>query len=235
MRTGRFVLVAFLGALMAGSLPAQPDSILVSKNFRFREGIFLTFGAFRANAPDFSWDEVEATLFTNPQTFLTHIGALRATEGEGRAINPDSIWGICLQGIPYIRLERAWIQKELATFAPLELRGKICYFDFERIDTVQVKMTAYNPANGLPFRQAMVDKEVEVNRAKILHFETGEVADFTRENLLRWIAGDPALTQAALELEDDELESKLFKILLIYVDRNGAYVPRRGRVNGNNR
>lgn len=226
-------LVAF-GALLAGSLFAQPDSVLVSKNFLFREGIFLSHQSFRTNAPDLSWEEVDATLFTNPQTYLTHIQEVKIKEGDGD-IYPDSIWGICLQGIPYVRLERTWIQKELATFAPLELRGKICYFDFDRLDTVQVKMTAYNPANGLPFRQAMVDKEIEVKLAKILNFETGEVADFTRDNLLRWIAGDPALTQAALELGEDELESKLFKILLIYVDRNGVFIPVQGRADGKNR
>lgn len=225
--------LAAFGALLAGSAFAQSDSVWVSKNFLFREGIFLSYQSFRSNAPDMSWEEVEATLFTNPQTYLTHIREVKTAAGEG-AIDPDSIWGICLQGIPYVRLERAWIQKELATFAPLELRGKICYFDFDRIDTVQVKMTAYNPANGLPFRQAMVDKEVEVNMPKILNFETGEVADFTRDNLLRWIAGDPALSQAALELGEDELESKLFKILLIYVDRNRVYIPMQGREDGKN-
>lgn len=225
MKTWRYPGLAAFGALLAGSLFAQPDSVLVSKNFQFREGIFLSYQSFRSNAPDLAWEEVEATLFTNPQTYITHISEVRIEEGEGGVVDPDSIWGICLQGIPYIRLERDWIQKELATFAPLELRGKICYFDFNRKDTVQVKMTAYNPVNGLPFRQAMVGKEVEVNCARILNFETGEVADFTRDNLLRWIADDPALMQAALELREDELESKLFKILLIYVDRNGVYIP----------
>jgi hypothetical protein len=235
MEGRRYQVLAALAALLACSLHAQPDSVLVSKNFQFGEGIFLSYRSFRANAPDLNWEEVEATLFTNPQTYLTHLKEVRLERGEGRAIEPDSIWGICLQGIPYIRLERNWIQKELATFAPLELRGKICYFDFDRLDTVQVKMTAYNPANGLPFRQAMVDKEVEVKLAKILNLETGEVADFTRDNLLRWIADDPALTQAALELREDELESKLFKILLIYVDRNGVYIPRQGGTDGKHR
>ncbi|MFZ2899677.1 MAG: hypothetical protein WA004_13685 [Saprospiraceae bacterium] len=234
MKRGKYPCLAVFWALLACSLYGQPDSVLVSKNFQFREGIFLNHQSFRANAPDLNWEEVEATLFTNPQTYLTHIREVKTAEGD-RAINPDSIWGICLQGIPYIRLDRNWIQKELATFAPLELRGKICYFDFERIDTVQVKMTAYNPANGLPFRQAMVGKKVEVNLAKILNFDTGEVADFTRDNLLRWIADDPALTQAALELREDELDSKLFKILLIYVDRNGVYIPRQGRADGKHR
>jgi hypothetical protein len=235
MKWWKYPGLSALAALLACGLYGQSDSVLVSKNFQFREGIFLSYQSFRANAPDLNWEEVEATLFTNPQTYLTHLKELRLERGEGRAIEPDSIWGICLQGIPYIRLERDWIQKELATFAPLELRGKICYFDFNRLDTVQVKMTAYNPANGLPFRQAMVDKEVEVNLSKILNFESGEVADFTRDNLLRWIADDPALSQAALELREDELESKLFKILLIYVDRNGVYITRQGRADGKNR
>lgn len=216
-----------LVALLTGLTPAASQPVLVSKNFLFREGIFRSYESFRSNTPDWSWEEAEAILFTNPQTFLTQIQQLRlkTPDGPGALIHPDSIWGICLQGIPYIRLDRDWIQKELATFAPLELRGKICYFDFERTDTVQVRMTAYNPANGRPFRQAMVGKEVDVNCPRILNFQTGETADFTRDNLLRWITDDPALTQTVLELEEDELDSKLFKVLLIYVDRNRVYIP----------
>lgn len=221
----RFFLLCTLlaGLLVPAAATAQQDPVLVTKNFRFQDGVYLSHQSFRANTPDLGWEEVEATWYTNPQTFLTQLEDLRP-KNKKTGIKPDSIWGFCLQGIPYLRLSRDWIQKELATFAPLQLRGKICYFEFDRIDTAQVLITAYNPANGLPFRQGLIEKELEVNCPKILDFESGEVADFTRDNLIAWIADDPELAKAVQALTEEEAKTKLFKSLLIYVDRNQVYI-----------
>lgn len=211
-------------ALLANSLAAQKDSVLVTKNFHFREGIYLSQKSFRHDSPDILWDQVQAKWYTNPQTYLTQVEHIR-TDESAAVLSPDSIWGFCIQGVPYIRLSRDWIKKEMATFAPLQLRGKICYFDFDRMDTTEVLITAYNPANGMPFRRGVIRKEKEVNCPKILHFETGALADFNRENLAAWIADDPQLLEAVMDIREEELESKLFKTLLIYVDRNNVYIP----------
>ena len=205
-------------------LQAQSGQQWVSKNFHFAEGIFLSHNSFRNNSPDLSWEEVEVSSFTNPQTFITQIEYVRLKTG-GKTVSPDSIWAISIEGIPYVRLSRDWIPKELATFAPLKLRGKICYFEFSRMDTVQVLIKVYNPANGLPFREALVDREEEVRESMILDFESGRIAEFNRQNLLAWIQDDAFLTQAVLELPEEELEAKLFRSLLIYVDRNKVYIP----------
>lgn len=216
------LLIPFL-ALAANTLAAQTEPVLVTKNFHFREGIYLSQESFRHDSPDILWDQVQAKWYTNPQTYLTQVEYIRHDESAA-ALSPDSIWGFCIQGVPYIRLSRDWIKKELATFAPLQLRGKICYFDFDRMDTTEVLITAYNPANGMPFRRGVIRKEKQVNCPKILHFETGALADFNRENLAAWIADDPQLLEAVMDIREEELESKLFKTLLIYVDRNKVYI-----------
>ena len=58
-----------------------------------------------------------------------------------------------------------------------------------------------------------------------MNFETGEVADFTIENFLKWILDDPRLIQSINELSQEEAQEKLFKCLLIYDDRNEVFVP----------
>jgi hypothetical protein len=203
---------------------AQEEGVVVSKNFRFRDGVYLSHQSFRNNAPDLAWEQVQARWFANPQTFLVQMEFIR-TKGGGLEISPDSLWGFTMQGIPYIRLPREWIRKELATFAPIELRGKICYFDFERLDTIKTLITAYNPNNGRPFLQGYIDKEAQSTYRKMLHFETGQVLDLTRENLLGWIGDDPELSAAVADIPESELDAKLFKCLLIYVDRKKVYVP----------
>ena len=218
----RLIPILFLFA--SAGLAAQSGPVMVTKNFHFREGIYLSYASFRNDSPDLGWDQVEAKWYTNPKTFLTQMEYIRPKTTGQTAVDPDSIWGFCMQGVPYMRLSRDWIKKELATFAPIQLRGKICYFDFDRMDTTDVLITAYNPANGMPFRKGVIKKEHEVKYAKILEFETGKVADFNRQNLLAWIGDDQQLVEAVLALREEELKAKLFKSLLIYVDRNHVYV-----------
>jgi hypothetical protein len=224
MKVWAWIALGMAATCSTAGLQAQSELQLVSKNFHFEEGIFLSHTSFRTNSPDLSWEEVEVSSFTNPQTFITQIEYVRLKEG-GKAISPDSIWAVSIEGIPYVRLSRDWILKELATFAPLKLRGKICYFEFTRKDTVQVLIKVYNPVNGLPFREALVDREEEVRAPMILEFESGRIAEFNRQNLLAWIQDDALLTEAVLELPEEELEAKLFRSLLIYVDRNKVYIP----------
>ena len=66
--------------------------------------------------------------------------------------------------------------------------------------------------------------EEEVFVEKIMRFETGEIVEFTVENVLHWIQDDPLLVETIKELPAEEMQEKLFKCLLIYADRNEIYV-----------
>ncbi|MBR9922711.1 MAG: hypothetical protein GYB31_17915 [Bacteroidetes bacterium] len=201
------------------------DSVLISKNFEFQDGIYLSFASFQANKPDILWESVDATIYTNPQTHLTKIAEVWRLESNEfvEQLNPENFWGICRNGIPSILLSKDAVQKELATFAALRLRGKICYFAWPDSEVRNITMSAYNPRTGRPFRTGVVKREVDVLREFILHFETGEIRAFTLNNFIDWIPDDPGLKKSVLELDESEVEEKLFRCLLIYVDRNAVY------------
>jgi hypothetical protein len=126
--------------------------------------------------------------------------------------------------VPSIRIPASEIRRELPQFAALKLRGKICYFTYPDLRTKKVRLAAYNPMTGRPFRQGTVERQVEVFFEKMLSFQTGEVVDFNASNLADWIQDDPVLAETLLELPESEREEKLFKTLLIYVDRNPVYL-----------
>lgn len=209
-------------------LSAQSDTVYLSKNFKFEDGVFFSFEDFRNNTPTYRWDEVEAGVHSNPQNFLAQMYGLRIKEGKqkdsdlgkSRNINIDSIWGISLDGIPYIRLTKEELNKENVVFAGLRLRGKICYFEYEEFITQKKEMSAYNPVTGHPFRTKNVDVKVKVIHKNMLHFETGETAVFSRENFQEWIKNDQKLYKTVKDLSLQEVDEKLFKCLLIYDDRN---------------
>ncbi|MFT4761110.1 MAG: hypothetical protein ACI9XO_000912 [Paraglaciecola sp.] len=214
------ILLLFLTTSIFGQ-----DSILLTKNFQFQDGIYLTLEELQSNQPTFGWDEVRASIFTNPQTMLTQVSSISLPDGgEDLVLDAHNIYALSIEGVPSIRVEAAQIQKNLATFAALKVRGKICYFGFPTIQKKQIAMQAYNPKNGRPFRSSTIERDQEVFREKMLHFETGEILPFEVANFLRWIQEDADLVKTISELKPAQQQEKLFKCLLIFDDRNHLYL-----------
>lgn len=193
------------------------EGAIITKNFKFLDGIYTSFDAFQKNEPTYTWKDVKASVYTNPQTYVTQIEHIIY---EDRMLDLDKLWGVCLGGIPYIHQPRELLGKQNTTFVGLKLRGKICYFTFDSEETLELLMPVYNPHTGKPFRKAVIKREYTKTHSKILDFESGEVKDFSISNLLDWIEDDPELVKTVSEMNPIEAEEKLFTCLLIYVDRN---------------
>lgn len=224
----RIFIILSLSICVNALLIAQGDMVYLSKNFKFQDGIFLSFEDFKNNKPTYKWKEVLAGVHSNPQNFLAQMYGLKVEmvevseekEIQYRNVDLESIWGICLDGIPYIRLSREELNKENVVFAGMKLRGKICYYEYEEFVIEKKEMSAYNPVTGYPFRTKDVDVKVKLIHQNMLHFETGETAVFSKENFKEWIKDDKRLYETVSELSTQEVEDKLFKCLLIYDDRN---------------
>lgn len=218
--------VKYLGNLVlafsALGLQAQ-DSTLLTKNFRFADGVYFNLAQLQANQPAYPLDSLEMQYITNPQTSLTQVDAVLLKKSK-LVLPLDSIWVVCLDGVPSVRVPNNEINRTLPNFAALKLRGKICYFTYPDYRTKKVRVAAYNPLTGRPFRQGTVEREQEVIIEKMMHFQSGQIADFNLENLLAWIQDDQLLVETLSELPPGEQEEKLFKSLLIYVDRNPAFL-----------
>ncbi len=217
----KYPIVILLLCLCAASLAGQGDSVMVTKNFKFHDGVYASFAEFRRNRPTLPLDSVYMVSATNPATFLTQVEHIRRRNGQEVVL--DSIWGIVIGGIPYVRLPKGATPKQLTAFAGLRLRGIICFYSYEDEEEYEVEIRAYNPVTGAPFRKGKVKNKEIVEREFMIHFLTGEVAEFTRDNLVAWIADDERLAEAVAALPEADLEEKLFKGLLIYVDRYPVY------------
>lgn len=204
---------------------AQGDTILLTKNFKFEDGLYLSFESFQRNQPDLKWEQVRAQVFSNPQTFITQIETIKLKDTtRHKPLFIYDIYGISLDGIPYLQLAKGATDSELPTFAGLQVRGKLCYFEYEKTEETNVKIQAYNPLNGKPFRTGFVKRTIPVLYPKILNFNTGEIVSFDKENLLNQIVEDRQLSKTIKNLTAQEVEEKLFKCLLIYDDRNPAFI-----------
>ncbi len=209
--------------LIWGYLPGQ-DSLLVTPNFKFREGLYADHDSFRRNAPTLPLDSVELEYFVNPQTLVMQVARVRV-RGSEEEVDAGGLYAIVLEGMPYLRVPQREIQKPLPAFAALRVRGKIGYLSYPVRQTVEVPIVAYNPRNGRPFLHSRVKRERENTVERMLDFHSGRRAPFSVENFLRWIADDAQLTRTVQELSPREREEKLFKCLLIYNDRHPVFVP----------
>ena len=197
------------------------DSVLVTKSFLFEDGLYTSLEALKANRPSQDWESIISSYFVNPRTNTTQVQQLIDIE-TGNIIDLDKIYALCIDGTPYVYVKEQPHEK-MVTFAGLEARGILNYFSFEKLEEEQVKIQAYNPKNGLPFRTGFVKKDRVVKVEKILHWESGEVVDFSKENLMALIKNDQPLYKSVQELRDWELEEKLFRCLLIYNDRHDVH------------
>ncbi|MEZ4934150.1 MAG: hypothetical protein R2788_18750 [Saprospiraceae bacterium] len=198
---------------------AQDSSIVVTKNFQFKDGIYLSFEEFQMNSPTYLIDEIFIHSFTNPQTFLTQVDSVFHIK-EKKEIDPEKIWAICMDGVPFLKIPKKEVHKELPSFAALKLRGKICYFTYPDYRIKKVPVAAYNPLTGRPYLRGEVERDEKVVIEKMFHFETGEIVDFNVDNFLKWIQEDRHLVETIERTPIEEVREKLFRLLLIYVDRH---------------
>lgn len=203
--------------------------MFLDRNYEFRDGLYLSLAAFQSDTPDIPLDELEGRLVTNDETGLTKSDFLAMKTDTGALeIDLEEIWGIALDGVPYIRVtEQTGDREAFATFAKLSVRGAICYYTFDSEEARYVEVKAYNPLNGKPFRRGRVKNMETVNNKRMLRFDTGETAPLNRENLLAWVQDDPQLTEAVEALEGEDVSDKLYRSLLIYDDRHPVFITRK--------
>lgn len=217
------ILTLFILVLQSFTIWCQ-DSVLVTRNFAFENGIYFSLESLKNNQPDLKWDTVSSTYFTNPTTLLAEVKELRFKENE-KLLPLVNVYAVSIKGVPYINSGKS-SDSEMAKFYGLKIRGALGYFSFEERKLEKVKIQAYNPINGQPFRTGYIQKEKTNKVEKILEWKSGKVIDFNQTNLIYQVKDDIPLLNSIKDLEDWEVEEKLFKCLLIYNDRHSIYVPK---------
>ncbi len=201
------------------SLNAQEQEVM-TKNYLFEDGIYLSFEDFKNNKPVYKWSEVSVNLFQNPLTFTAKSEKIFYIVAADK--NLENVWGFSIDGVPYINLN---LENEvLERFAGMRVRGKICYFTYDEEQPKTAAISAYNPLTKAPFRTAEVSVTETVRNEMMLRLEDGMIEYFKVENFKHWIKDDVQLMASLTNLKEEEVSEKLFKCLLIYNDRNEVLV-----------
>jgi hypothetical protein len=217
----KFILSIIL--IFAFQLRGVSQAAVITKNFKFSDGVYLTLEDWQRNRPNFTWDEIETRLAIVSTTFQTHIEYLKFKK-DLKDIDMEGVWGIVLDGIPYVRLPKDMQKKTAMVFAGMMVRGRLCYFQYDDIEEVQVPITAYIPQTGKPYITKNIIKKESVLREKVLRFEDGKIYDLTLNNFKTLISDDKDLVDTFNDLKPNEITEKLFKVLLIFNDRNPVFL-----------
>lgn len=197
------------------------DSIQLVNSFEFNDGVYLTINDLQQNKPNYTWAEINASAHINRDKEVIRLEYLNVKDSSKVGLQ-EAVWGICVEGVPYIRMIDT--MKGQTIFTALRVRGKLCYFYYDSYEMREVPMTIYDPNTGRPIWQQNVENKEPVVVEKMLNFETGNISDMEVPTFKNWIQDDKQLTNTINDLSAAEAREKLYKMLLIYNDRNPYYL-----------
>lgn len=210
-------LFLFLSVL---SLEAQ-DSLLLNRSFQFEDGLYLTFEDFKKNKPAFTPEDYELVHVVNPQTLLAQVASLSLASEQ--AFDLSQLWGICINGRPFIQVDREEVGKDLASFAGFKVIGRICFYSYQKPVSVPVEIKAYNPLTGKPFRSGTINKTEFKDHFFMFDFLNGTSRIFSKANLLDWVQEDKRIRRLVRSLDPQDGET-LLRALMSYNDRNLIFI-----------
>jgi hypothetical protein len=213
-------------ALVLAPLFLEGQNGPVLNNYhRFNDGLYSSLSDFLRDTPRWHFREISPVEYwINADSNELHLAYKAPVTDQHAQPLLDSLWGVSLFGIPYVRVSRDESRTKVI-FARLHVVGKLCYLYYEGVELQTFDMKVYHPITGDVLSSHPVQNRVRVVKQKFLRAESGELSDFTPENFALLIADDPQLLRTLEALSAPEAREKLFKMLLIYNDRHPFYLP----------
>jgi TonB family protein len=217
------------------------DSTLFTKDFIFKDGIYLTYEEFQFNSPSITYsriiDETENVYnntfkggnqiksdfskkdyFSQREKVITYYKQ-NGTKGK---IKRKDVWGYCKNGSVYILS---------SNFDKLEIIGGIIQFietnnfSYSPSSSEQTNVKAH-PTEGYANQPPPAGNNSSFSqKVKIIDFETGKVYTNNLQNLTTLLKKDEALHKEFLSLQNDRKRKQMMFIFLKrFNNRNPIYI-----------
>lgn len=211
MRNRIIVLVSFL----CSSVPvfSQTDSVPYSREYEFREGIYLTVEQFKADAP-VTRQSVITSIPKNELDFFKQLTEQKKisyadTNGNEQIVEISGIWGYCQNRSVYINLHNE--------FNKLNVIGTICHF------TAAVKTNAgYRDPMSYSYG---INTTVDEIRQFVLDTKSNKVYEFDVKNMEQLLKRDSELYTQFMVLKKRNRANSIFVYLRKYNEKHPLYLP----------
>lgn len=207
------------------TLSAQTDSLPVDRDFQFADGVYASLQALRANRPTYALARLDGRTVLQRDAYQLKVERLFPKGRPDLRLRMDTIAAVVIEGLPYIRVAHD-TAFDYTTYAGLQIRGRLCYYAYDTVAYDSVLIQAYNPATGRPFRQQRILRPKTISRERILDLANGTTHELSEATLRRLLRDDAQLLQSMDGLDQNELNDRLLRLLLIYDDRNPLRLPR---------
>jgi hypothetical protein len=204
-------LICIPACLLAQTDSIHKDSVLYTKDFKFREGIYISYEAFRNNDPV----PRSSLVTTIDSSRLDQIRLLvheekkikyRNSAGKIEEVPTLSLWGFSENNGVYINYN--------AGFFRIVVMGSLCHFTATYTDYRTTDPTATQTEWQYP---------VETTRQYVLDIKTGQVIDFNLPSMETIFQRDPVINAEFTALHKRKKKELLFYYLRMYNERHPLY------------
>ncbi len=205
----------YLSGLLFFCVPAlsQNDSVPYSKEYVFKEGLYITFDNFRTQSP-VTKERIISDLDKNDDQFISKIlqkGTLKYKDNKDSVIQikTGKVWGYARNGIVFIFHGTGETR--------IMVIGSICHFSALVESPVALQHDPYNLGSNT---QPGYSQE-----QFILDVQTGKVMGFNVSSMEFILQRDPELMQAFTALSKKKKRQSIFIYLRKYNDKHPLLFP----------
>lgn len=209
-------IVGLFFIFQATAVSAQEKAVQYTKDFEFSNGIYLSYGQFKNNAPVIAskiisdYDKADRNFFDKvlSKNSFTYIDSA----GKEQTFKSDDVWGYCQNGIIYIN--------HGTDYNRVTIIGSICHF----VATTQRQIGVADPfMYNDPFYNPQ--QSAYVSQQFILDYESGKVLDFNVANMESLLSRDADLYAAFSALKKKQKRDSIFLYLRKYNEKHPIYFP----------
>lgn len=194
------------------------DSIMYNKDFRFYEGLYLSYQDFRYNWP-IPKEKIITKINKDQLDFyskLTESDMIEFEERDGSLskIEPSKVWGYCQNNIIFINQGK--------NFYRIPVFGAISNF----IGTVEVVnySPGYDPFMNAPMNsRAYKTREI---RQFLFDFYSGEIVPFSLDKIEEYLKRDEAIYKEFTSLSRKKRKDQATKFIRLYNEKHPVYFPK---------
>lgn len=205
-------------------LPLAAQERPISNTTAFADGIYSQFSDFQMNKPSHSLRYLSSFNYeTDRENNKLILAQATIDRFRQQGIALDSAWGLCINQTPYVRVS---VDSAKMAFIRLYVVGKLCYFYYRETQNEEVVMGIYNPVTQKKMAERPITNKKRVTTQKMFKLTDGIIRPYSEVNLGEAMRDDEKLYKTWLETAKPIKEEALFKMLLIYNERNPMYLPK---------
>ena len=209
-----FSAIAF--SLLVSIVWGQQKAVQYTKDFEFKNGLYISFNDFKNNSP-VPVSKIVSDYNKNAREFFEKVLSKASVSyldstGKEQSVKTNDLWGYCANGIVYIN--------HGSDFNRVTIIGSLCHF----VASVPVKIGISDPfMYNDPFYNPQ--QYTYVAQQYMLDMEIGKVLEFTVDNMKIILARDEVLLKDFDALKKKQQRDSVFLYLRKYNEKHPVYFP----------